>query len=49
VRETNGQELDKEYNPGKIDLAAKRAVTARVEYWMDLLGCAGKAETDAER
>jgi tagatose 1,6-diphosphate aldolase GatY/KbaY len=38
-----------EYNPGKIDLAAKRAVMARVEYWMDLLGCAGKAETDAER
>jgi tagatose 1,6-diphosphate aldolase GatY/KbaY len=33
----------KEYNPGKIDLAAKRAVMARVEYWMDLLGCAGKA------
>jgi tagatose 1,6-diphosphate aldolase GatY/KbaY len=39
----------KEYNPGKIDVAAKRAVMARVEYWMDLLGCAGKAETDAER
>ena len=34
----------KEYNPGKIDLAAKRAVMERVEYWIELLGCAGKAE-----
>ena len=33
-----------EYNPGKIDLAAKRAVTERVDYWIDLLGCGGKAE-----
>jgi len=32
-----------EYNPGKIDSAAKQAVIARVSYWMDLLGCAGKA------
>jgi ketose-bisphosphate aldolase len=39
----------KEYNPGKIDLAAKRAVMQRVEYWMDLLGCAGKAEAVAVR
>lgn len=34
----------KEYNPGKIDAAAKRAVMERVDYWIDLLGCAGKAE-----
>jgi ketose-bisphosphate aldolase len=33
-----------EYNPGKIDIAAKRAVTERVEYWIDLLGCAGQAD-----
>jgi tagatose 1,6-diphosphate aldolase GatY/KbaY len=33
-----------EYNPGKIDVAAKRAVIARVDYWIDLLGCEGKAE-----
>ncbi len=33
-----------QYNPGKIDIAAKQAVMARVGYWMDLLGCAGKAE-----
>ena len=32
-----------EYNPGKIDLAAKRAVMDRVEYWIELLGCEGKA------
>jgi len=32
-----------EYNPGKIDMAAKQAVIARVNYWIDLLGCAGKA------
>jgi tagatose 1,6-diphosphate aldolase GatY/KbaY len=35
-----------EYNPGKIDLAAKRAVMGRVEYWIDLLGCAGKASSN---
>jgi tagatose 1,6-diphosphate aldolase GatY/KbaY len=33
-----------QYNPGKIDIAAKRAVMERVEYWIDLLGCAGKAK-----
>ncbi len=32
-----------EYNPGKIDVAASQAVRARVDYWIDLLGCAGKA------
>lgn len=32
-----------EYNPGKIDIAAKQAVIARVDYWIDLLGCAGRA------
>ena len=32
-----------EYNPGKIDIAAKQAVAERVNYWMDLLGSAGKA------
>lgn len=34
-----------EYNPGKIDIAAKQSVMDRVNYWMDLLGCEGKAET----
>ena len=33
-----------EYNPGKIDIAAKQAVMQRVDYWIDLLGCEGKAE-----
>ena len=33
-----------EYNPGKIDIAAKRAVMQRVDDWIDLLGCEGKAE-----
>lgn len=33
-----------EYNPGKIDIAAKRAVIERVDYWIDLIGCEGKAE-----
>jgi tagatose 1,6-diphosphate aldolase GatY/KbaY len=33
-----------EYNPGKIDIAAKRAVMQRVDYWIGLLGCEGKAE-----
>ena len=32
-----------EYNPGKIDIAARQAVTNRVNYWIDLLGCEGKA------
>ena len=33
-----------EYNPGKIDVAAKQAVMERVGYWIDLLGCAGRAD-----
>jgi fructose/tagatose bisphosphate aldolase len=33
-----------EYNPGKIDIEAKRAVMERVDDWISLLGCAGKAE-----
>ena len=33
-----------EYNPGKIDIAAKQAVMDRVNYWIDLLGCEGKAQ-----
>lgn len=36
-----------EYNPGKIDIAAKRAVMDRVNYWIDMLGCEGKAELAA--
>ena len=32
-----------EYNPGKIDAAVKAAIKARIEYWIDLLGCAYKA------
>lgn len=37
-----------EYNPGKIDIAAKQAVIARVNYWIDLLGCEGKAQYAGE-
>jgi len=32
-----------EYNPGKIDVAVKEAIKARIEYWIDLLGSTGKA------
>ena len=32
-----------EYNPGKIDKAAKEAIIRRIYYWIELLGCAGKA------
>ena len=32
-----------EYNPGKIDIATKQGVMDRVNYWMDLLGCEGRA------
>ncbi|MBL7213473.1 MAG: class II fructose-bisphosphate aldolase [Desulfobacteraceae bacterium] len=32
-----------EYNPGKIDVAVKEAIKGRITYWIDLLGCAGKA------
>ena len=37
-----------EYNPGKIDIAAKQAVIERVNYWIDLLGCEGKAPSVGE-
>lgn len=33
-----------EYNPGKIDVAAKRAVMERVDCWIDLLGCGGRTD-----
>jgi len=33
-----------EYNPGKIDIAVKEAIKGRINYWIDLLGCAGKAK-----
>jgi len=32
-----------EYNPGKIDIAVRDAIMSRVEYWIDILGCEGKA------
>lgn len=32
-----------EYNPGKIDVAVSGAITEKIEGWMTLLGCAGKA------
>ena len=32
-----------EYNPGKIDKAAKEAIIKRIYYWIELLGCEGKA------
>jgi len=32
-----------EYNPGKIDKAAKEVIIKRINYWIELLGCAGKA------
>ncbi|MBA7498443.1 D-tagatose-1,6-bisphosphate aldolase subunit GatY [subsurface metagenome] len=32
-----------EYNPGKLDKAAKEAIIKRINYWIELLGCAGKA------
>lgn len=32
-----------EYNPGKIDMAVKEAIKDRINYWIDLLGSAGKA------
>jgi len=32
-----------EYNPGRVDKAAKTAIAARVAYWIELLGSAGKA------
>jgi ketose-bisphosphate aldolase len=32
-----------EYDPGKIDKAVKQAIMEKIESWIDLLGCAGKA------
>jgi len=32
-----------QYNPGKIDKAAKEAIIKRIYYWIELLSCAGKA------
>jgi len=32
-----------EYNPGKVDRAARAAIVERIEMWIDKLGCAGKA------
>lgn len=32
-----------EYNPGKIDAAVKEGIINRIYYWIDMLGCAGKA------
>jgi len=32
-----------QYNPGKIDKAAREAIIKRIYYWIELLGCAGKA------
>ena len=32
-----------EYNPGKIDIAVRDAILNRVYYWIDILGCEGKA------
>jgi ketose-bisphosphate aldolase len=32
-----------QYNPGKIDKAAKEAIIKLINYWIELLGCAGKA------
>ncbi len=33
-----------EYNPGKIDIAVKEAINDKIKYWIQLLGCAGKAQ-----
>jgi len=32
-----------QYNPGKVDKVAREAVIKRIDYWIELLGCAGKA------
>jgi tagatose 1,6-diphosphate aldolase GatY/KbaY len=32
-----------EYNPGRIDKEVKKAIQAKVSYWIDMLGSAGKA------
>ena len=37
------QEHRDEYNPGKVDIAVKDAIRAKIAYWIDMLGSAGKA------
>jgi tagatose 1,6-diphosphate aldolase GatY/KbaY len=32
-----------EYNPGKVDKHVKAAIRDKINYWIDMLGCAGKA------
>ena len=32
-----------EYNPGKVDKYVKAAICNKINYWIDMLGCAGKA------
>lgn len=32
-----------QYNPGKIDKTVREAIVKRINYWIELLGCAGKA------
>jgi ketose-bisphosphate aldolase len=32
-----------EYNPGKIDVFVRQAIREKINYWIDMLGCAGKA------
>jgi len=32
-----------QYNPGKIDVAVKEAIKEKINYWIELLGSAGKA------
>ena len=32
-----------EYNPGKVDKHVRAAIRDKINYWIDLLGCAGKA------
>ena len=32
-----------QYNPGKVDKVAREAVIKRIDCWIELLGCAGKA------
>jgi tagatose 1,6-diphosphate aldolase GatY/KbaY len=38
------QSRREEYNPGNIDKAVKEAIGERIRGWIELLGCAGKAE-----
>ena len=32
-----------EYNPGKLDISVREAIGEKINYWIDMLGCAGKA------